>query len=371
MECWINGTMDKIYDSSVIYKDSDGYCTRVTGRFFHNESFIQYINDKKFSYITSNGDNCGDNNFYKVIYYFNDVKGNTKVKYDELTIPNIDMNPDCEKVIDISVDFEKSTKHLLIQILFNDYWIISGILFLLIGVYLMLLAQNKKATTFVNSIILGEIFSFTVGCGIVGLNIKYMEWCIFAVGILFGLFLGYFSLEKKKLFRGVLGINGGFIFGIIMFDFIFCHQNFHIAEIILTDSILIFIGLGLVVVYLAPIYHYFFDSVIGSYIFIRGISILMQKLGKYARFRELQFILYLLNRYEFDYAKWFFKEQWPIYFVYDIFMVIFMGISMFYYYTKAVGKDEDDDEKDEPNSEEKLIGAKKTTSTAINDEELD
>ena len=156
-------------------------------------------------------------------------------------------------------------------------------------------------------------------------------------------------MKKKKLFRAVLGINGGFIFGLIMFDFIFYHQNFHIAEIILTDSILIFIGLGLVVVYLAPIYHYFFDSVIGSYIFIRGISILMQKLRKYARFRELQLILYLLNRYEFEYAKWFFKVQWPIYFVYDIFMVIFMGISMFYYYTKAVGKDEDDDEKDEPN----------------------
>lgn len=160
MECMINGNMDKIYDSSVIYKDSDGNCTRVSGRFFHNESnnFIQYINEKKFSYTTSLGDKCGDNDYYRVIYNFNDVKGNTRVKYDELSIPNIQMNPDCEKVLDISVDFEKSTKHLLIQILFNDYWIISGILFLLIGVYLMLLAQNKKATTFVNSLIFGEIF---------------------------------------------------------------------------------------------------------------------------------------------------------------------------------------------------------------------
>ena len=54
-----------------------------------------------------------------------------------------------------------------------------------------------------------------------------------------------------------------------------------------------------------------------------------------------------------------------------IFLWLFSWELVFYYYTKAVGKDEDDDEKDEPNSEEKLIGAKKTTSTAINDEELD
>ena len=95
----------------------------------------------------------------------------------------------------------------------------------------------------------------------------------------------------------------------------------------------------------------------------------MQKLGKYSRYRELQLLLYLLNRYEIYYAKHLYEDQWPVYFIYDILIIIFMGVSMFYYYSKAVGRDEEEG-KEEPNQEEKLIGAKRTTSTE-NDEELE
>ena len=272
------------------------------------------------------------------------------------------MTSDCKRTIEISVDFEDSTNYLLIQILFNDYWVVSGLLFLLIGVYLMILSQNAKATKFVISIVFGEIFTFTLGCGIFGLSIKYMEWCLVFVGLIIGGSVGYFCLGKKKrLYRAILAIDAGFISGIIMFDLIFCHRNYHMAGIILTDCVLIFIGLGLVTIYLVPEYHYFYHSIIGSYIFIRGISILMHKLGKYSRYRELQLLLYLLNRYEIDYAKHLYAEQWPVYFIYDILIIIFMGVSMFYYFSKAVGRDEE---------EEKLIGAKRTTITD-NDEELE
>lgn len=357
----------------MIYKDRDGYCTRVSGQFFEKENnhYLQKINENKFTYVTTDGDACGDTEKYKVIYNFNNVKGtNTKVKYDNLKVPNKGMTSDCERTIEISVDFEDSTQYLLIQILFNDYWIITGILFLLIGIYLMILSQNAKATKFVISIIFGEIFIFTLGCGIFGLSYKYLEWCLVFVGLVIGGSTGYFCLGKKKrLYRAILAIDAGFISGIILFDLIFCHRNYHMSAIILTDCVLIFITLGLITIYLVPDYHYFYHSIIGSYIFIRGISILMQKLGKYSRYRELQLLLYLLNRYEIYYAKHLYEDQWPVYFIYDILIIIFMGVSMFYYYSKAVGRDEEEG-KEEPNQEEKLIGAKRTTSTE-NDEELE
>jgi hypothetical protein len=274
------------------------------------------------------------------------------------------MNKSCTGNIEIHVNFQEYTEYLLIQRFLNDYWIFTGIIFLLIGIYLMILAQNKKATKFIISIIFGEMFSFTIACGLFGLKVKYMEWCLFFVGLILGIFIGYFSLGGNRLHRTILAMTSGYIFGIVVFDFIFCHQNYKLAEILLTDSILIFVGITIVGVFLAPEYHYLCDSIIGSYIFIRGISVLMQKLGKFWRFRELQLLLFLLNRYELYYANYFYNNYWPIYFIYDIFIVIFMGVSMLYYISKAVGKDEDEEE---DNSEEKLIGSKKSTS--LEDEE--
>ena len=356
---------ETFYDSSVIYRDGDGYCTKVSGKFYTNESnnYLTYENENQFSYLSTLGDKCGENDNYKVKYIFNNKKDTEQVKYNNLKNPDKSMRDSCIRTIEIYIDFERSKEHLLIQKFFNDYWIFTGIMFFIIGIYLMILAKNKKATKFTVSIVFGEIFSFTVGCGIFGLNVQYMEWALFSTGLILGGFIGYFCLGGNRLFRAILAITAGFILGVIMFDFIFCHQSYQISELFLTDSILIFITLSIVTIYLVPDYHYFFDSIIGSYIFIRGISILLHKLGKYARFREIQLMLYLLNRYELDYAKYYMKEKWPVYFIYDIFMLIFMGVSMLYYFTKTVGRDDDEEEEKDKSNEENLIGNKKSTAT--------
>lgn len=279
---------------------------------------------------------------------------------------------ECEYTIELAINFDESIEHLLIQKFCNDYWILTGILFLIIGFYLMILAQNKKATKFIIGIIFGQIIIFTIACVFFSIKFKNMEFFIFPVGIIFGGFIGYFSLGGNRLFKSILSITAGFFMGLISFDIIFLHQNYQLAEVLLTDSILIFAGFFFILIYLLPDYHYYCDSIIGSYIFMRGISILLHKLGKYARFRELQLMLYLINAYEFDYAKYYYDEEWPNYFVYDFFILLFMVVSMFYYFTKAVGRDEDDDEeeKEGKNKEEKLIGNKKTTATE-DDEELE
>ena len=313
------------------------------------------------------GDECGDSH-YKVIYYFNNKEKNKEdeqpVNYKNLNLPNKTNEEDCLRKIEININFEENIKYLLIQKFMNDYWIFTGIVFLIIGTYLMIFARNKRSTKFIISIIFGEIISFTIACGLFGFDNKYIEWCFFAVGIVLGFIIGFFSLKGNRLFNCILSINAGYIFGFIIFDFIFCHQNYKLAQILLTDNILVFTGLVSICIYLAPRYHYYCNSIIGSYIFVRGITILCQKLGKYGRFRELQLILYLLNRYELEYANHYYKEHWPIYFVYDIIIVLFMVLSIFYYNYSIIGKhfDDESDEENEENLEENLNGRKYSTS---------
>ena len=367
-----SGKVELFYDSSVIYRDNNGNCIRMAGRFFQNETnnYLTKINDKKFEYITTLGDKCGDSFYYTKYNFINsDKKEEKNVEYNNLKAPS-DIT-DCSIDINIHINFQESTEYLLIQKFLNDYWIATGIIFLIIGIYLMFLAQNKKATKILISIIFGEIFTFTNACCLFGLKGRYMEWILLSLGIIIGIIIGYFCLKgRNRIYKTILAINAGLIFGIIIFDFIFCHQNYMLAEILFTDSVLIFIGLTIVTVFLVPEYHYLCDSIIGSYLFIRGISVLMQKLGKYVRFRELQLLLYFLNRYELPYPNYLYKNFWPFYFVYDIFIVIFIGVSMFYYIIKVVGKDEENDEIDEE-LEKNLIGDDKSTSINANDEEIE
>ena len=367
-----NNKTELYFDSSVIYRNTLGYCTRLTGPYFKNNSNISYLlykNTNMFEYITNEGDKCGigDGTFRTIYNFFHMKVDDISAVYDN-KVPNALNEKACNRTINITFDFDKKKEHLLIQKFCNNYWFFTGLVFLAFGAYLLVLAQNKKATKFIVGLIFGEILIFTCACGIFGLKYEHMEWPLLVVGFFVGGFLGYFSLKNNKLFRKYLSITAGFILGLIMFDIIFLHQNFQFTEILLTDSILIFMGLSFIIIYLLPEYHYFCDSIIGSYLFIRGISILFYKLGKYARYRELQLVLYLINNMEFDYAKYYYEEKWPIYYIYDIFIFVFMIASMFYYFIKAVGKDDDEEEEEEKNPEQKLIGAQKTT---LIDEDID
>ena len=304
-------------------------------------------------------------------YRFMDSKNSiekNRVEYLKLDIPNPSLGrTGCERTLNIYADFEYYTEHLLIQRFMNDYWYFTGSVFVILGIYLMILATNTIATKFVINVIFGEILAFTIACGIFGLSLKYLEWIIFVVGLILGIYIAYFSLNGNKLFKTILSITAGYIFGIIIFDILFSYGRYQLSEIILTDSILVFIGLAIVSIHLAPDYHYFCDSIIGGYLFIRGLTILIQYTGKYGRYIELQLFLYLINNLEFNLVDYCFKNYWPIYYVYEIFIVIFISVSMFYYFIKAVGKDEDEEE-NVKNPEEKLIGAINTTSNEDNPE---
>lgn len=247
----------------------------------------------------------------------------------------------CSQELEIEMNLEQPTEYLLIQRLFNDYYFISGPLFIIIGLYLCLFAQNRKATKFTVSIVLCQICTFILAIGFIGIGIKWLEFVFVFIGIMFGSCLGYFCLGGYRLFRVVESVTAGFIFGLYIFDITFSYSNYHLAQVILTDTILIFIGFFVVLNQLVPEYHIFLESIMGGYIFTRGLSIL---LFNFVRYRELQLMLFLINRYEMEYIEEY-KKKWKYYWIYDIFIFILIGASIFNYIMRVLGREEDEVEK--------------------------
>ena len=365
-----------ISDSLMIYRDRDYKCRRATGGFFDqkNSTNLTYHKDFKnfwFEYHPPEGDKCGDNDRYRTVIKFTHNRNDNKavVHYKGIEILSDINTYGCDRNLNIELNLE-TPEYLLIQIMLNNYYLVTGFIFLIVGIFLMFLAKNKKAIKFIIGCIFAEILSFSIGCGIFGLSIKYMELVLAFVGIFVGCFIGYFCLGGNKLFKVILSITAGFIFGLFFFDIAFVSGNYQLTVVLLINTILIFIGLFIVVVQFLPNFHVFYDSVIGSYIFVRGMSVLLYKIGGKVRYRELQIILFLVNRHEYQYAEYFYQNKWKYYWVYDIFIFIFMGVSIYYYVVKLYGRDDyEEKDEEEENPEEKLIGG--VNSTKIDEGEDD
>jgi hypothetical protein len=368
LECNTGEDNLTIFNSIAIYRTSKGECIRIAGQFFNDKNYLKKVNDELFIY-NSTGDICRNNINFSTLYKFQNTLGQESVQYRKIPVPYSHMNEACDRTLEINVNFDDITDQLLIQKFFSNYHYLTGIIFFAVGVYLLIFAKYKKITKFLNCIIFGEIFTFTFGVGIFGIHYIHMEWAFFIIGLVIGLFLGYFCLGGSKLYRVILALTAGFIFGIIFFDIIFTHLCSRLSEILFTDTVIIFMSLFVLILTLQHSFHYFYDSIIGSYIFVRGICLLFKDVGKYARYRELNLLLYLIGKNEIELAKYYYNESWPIYYVYIIIMFLIMGGSIFYYYLKLYKKDEEDlSEKDE-NMQKELL--KEKTTAGDDDKDLD
>jgi hypothetical protein len=362
-----------MFNSLAIYRFSNGHCTRIAGPYFNEVNFLTQKDNETFLYRTT-GDYCKtvDNKDYNytTTYQFMHKKIEVSaVSYLNLDKPDPYMRDSCERTLEIYTDFDKHREYLLIQKYFDTYYIPTGIVFILMGGFLLFFAKFKNTTKFIISVIFGELFTFTLGVAIIGTDLKYLEWAFFAAGIAIGACIGYFTLGSNRFYRVILAITAGFIFGLIIFDVLFTHLVSRYSIIFLIDTLIIFIALSILVICLQQSFHYFYDSIVGSYIFIRGLCTLMHKAGKYARYRELQLMLYCVKRYEMELAKYFYKEKWPIYYVYTILMFLVMGGSIVFYYFKAFRRDEEDENETEKENQKKLM--KGRTSSLEDDKELE
>ena len=326
------------------------------------------VNNSLFVY-NSTGDICRNTRNFTTSYQFINTSGSESVQYRKITVPDSYMNEKCDRQLEIYVNYERITDQLLIQKFFSDYHYFTGIIFIPVGIYLLAFAKYRKITKFLICAIFGEIFSFTFGVGIFGVHYIYMEIAFVIIGLVIGGFLGYFSLGGNRLYRVILALTCGFIFGLIFFDILFTHLCTRLSDVLLADTVIVFMSLFVLIICLQHSFHYFYDSIIGSYIFIRGLCLLIKDAGKYARYRELNLLLYIIGKNEIELAKYYYKESWPIYYVYTILMFVIMGGSFAYYYFKLYKKDEEYlNEKDEENQKQLL---KDKTTAGDDDKDLE
>lgn len=364
-----------MFNSTAIYRNKNGGCKRITGQFFNNHTYLKKVEKKNdtFTYV-SKGDICKtDGN--KVINYTttylikNVTLGKESVGFMDLPVPDIHMKNICDITLEINANFESITDQLLVQKFFSDYYIATGIIFVILGGYLSFFAKYKKITKFVIGIICGELFVFTLFVGIIGIHYIHMEWAFLVAGLAVGGFLGYFCLGGSRLFRVVLALTSGYIFGLIVFDIIYAHLCTRLSQILLLDTIIIFMSLFVLVICLQHSFHYFYDSVTGGYLLVRGFCLLIKDAGKYARYRELNLYMYLIGKNEIEAARYYYEESWPIYYVYTIIMILIIGGSITYYALKLYKRDEDDIKEGDEKMQKQLMGERVTSFD--DDKELD
>ena len=73
----------------------------------------------------------------------------------------------------VQVNFDGITRHLLIQRVFNNYYIITGIIFLIIGIILCFFGTLDVLPVISVCMIFGQIISFFVFEIIIGINKKW------------------------------------------------------------------------------------------------------------------------------------------------------------------------------------------------------
>ena len=248
-------------------------------------------------------------------------------KYNIRNYPDIN---ESTNHMEIEVNFDEITKHLLVQRIINDYYIFTGILFILIGIALCFLGIFKNIIKIIISIIFAELFILIVFVFIFDFNKKWFEILFMSIGIVLGFGISYFCLRYFSIYKVILSITAGTIFGIYLFDIIFIRSDPQLILAILIDNILISSLSFLVIMNFIKKYYIFLNSIIGGYILARGISIISYKS---LRYRELQIILYF--RKEIDWK--FYDEKndglnWDLYWVYDIIIFCFIIISILFYY---------------------------------------
>ena len=132
---------------------------RLTGGFYKNKKNGKVIDiNKKIIIKTELGDKikANTNNYSTDIIFINNKTIQDKnyyiANYPDIQSPTTNMT--------IHVNFDNITKHLLIQRVLNNYYIITGIIFLIIGIILCFFGNYEILSIICVGLILGELISF-------------------------------------------------------------------------------------------------------------------------------------------------------------------------------------------------------------------
>ena len=331
----------------------------MTNSYYKNANQGKILEDDKRILIrTSPGDKKDNlpNNYSTDIIFINNKSISDRNYYIE-NYPDINSS---KTNMTIHVNFDNIVKHLLLQRVFNNYYIFTGIIFLIPGIILCFLGIYETLVLATICFVFGQLIIFILCEMIIGINEKYFEFLLISIGLIIGAISFFYSRKNLNFYKFVLGVTSGTIFGIFITEIFVFPSGFYLIFSIFIDNLLVSIASFLFIVYVIKKFYLYLYSIIGGYIFIRGISIL---LFKHFGYRELQLIFYFANRNEWEYFlhEESVKElQWNLYWVYDILIVAFIIISIIFYRIqrnilkkKSIIKD-DEEYYDENETEKKL-----------------
>ena len=352
------------YDSQIVYTDKEiNY--RLTGAFLkknnHNKTIQLIENNGAYIYETQLGGNCNESYYYNTSIIFNNYNVEDK-EYAELYDLPKNVTEECNNEIKLYFNLDYAKDYLILQKVLNDGYLIIGIIFIILGIYLCFLSfKILKATKIIICLIFGQIISFCFEIMIIG-NSTALKGNIYILIIIIGLIIScpliYYSLKHDKLYSFVLVFCSGFINGIYVFDMCFIGTNCALTLDILIDVIIIFTISFIVIMRILPKNHIFYPPVIGSYILFRGISLIVYNATGKLGYRDLQLLLYLIKLYENDLVDHYLNNDFKYFWIYIIFIGLFLIFTEIYNYSmnkKKKNNEEDlidDNEEIEENNKE-------------------
>jgi len=329
---WINETIDYGIDSQIAYiNKNSNYSIRLAGPFFkyRNSSWKNTLILNKeeggediYIYKPQYGDFCDESqkfNYSTTIRFEHKNIDEEAVEIAEF--PNIS---DCEPVLKINYNKEYAMDYLLLQKVLNDCYIFTGIIFILLGIFLCFFSMKFQAINkIIISLIFGQLIIFNINLIFIG-NTTALKDYLFILIIFVGLVISapfiYFSRKIEKLYNIILSFSSGYICGVLIYEIFFFNTNSILSRSILIDVLLIFttffIGLNLII----PRNSIYYPPFIGSYILIRGFSLFIYNITDKGGFGDLHLLIYLIKFREEDLVKEYFENDYKHFYVYLIFI---------------------------------------------------
>ena len=266
----------------------------------------------------------------------------------------------CKSKMIVHVNFNDITKHLLLQRIFNNYYYVTGPIFLILGIIFCFLGFYENLILFSICLLFGQIITFIIGELVIGINKKYYEFLLIIIGLIIGVISIYFSKKYLKYYKFVMGMTSGSIFGTLITEIFIYPHGYNLIFAIFINNLLISSASFLIIVYVIKKFYLYLYSIIGGYILIRGLSII---LFKYLGYRELQLILYFVGSFEYEYLSE--KESREelnseLFWIYDLLIVVFIIISIIFYrfqkniLKRKLNKMQDEEEYETEKTEKKL-----------------
>ena len=322
-------------DAQIVYYNETNKPIRIAGPFYfikNNDLKSEYTLNKSdesddiYLYKTQLGDFCDNttkHNYSTEVIFEN--KNFDKDKIEIIEYPNV---RECNSTLIINYNKEYATDYLLLQMTLNNAYIFTGIVFILLGVFLCFLSFIfQSISKIVISLVFGQLIMFNIAMIFIGNNTKLKEYLfilIIGLGLVISAPFIYFTRKVEKIYSIITSFSAGYITGLFIYQIFFFRTNSVLSQTILIDAIIIsittFIGSNLIV----PRNVIYYPPFIGSYILVRGFSLFIYNISDKGGFGDLHLLIYLIQLQEQDLVEEYFQNDYKFFYIYLIFIGIIL-----------------------------------------------